>query len=460
MQNRTVDRALFRWASVAADIASALAAAVAARAIRLTIRIPLTDSLLPTENFRLSARVLLLLVGVQLLALSIFGLYRAQVRLAGALWRLIASALAVQLISFTTILYFFPVVTVPRSILVLYLALDGVLLWSERRILRRLAVAGGRTRALVVGEPEQGRILAEAIARHPWTGIDLAGIAATRPPGGETSGTFLARSPEDLDRIIAETGSQHVLFAPEDTSFRDLAIEHLTRSGAASLWVLPSAYETLIGRLRFRPLGELPLLEVRAAAPHGLAGAAKRLLDIAAASAGLALGAPLLAVAAAAIRIASGPPAFYSQSRVGRGGRIFRLWKLRTMRTGAENETGAVLAARGDPRVTRVGRMLRAARIDEIPQLVNVLKGEMSLVGPRPERPEFVERFEREIPGYGLRLAVRPGLTGLAQVSGEYETHPRIKLRYDLAYINNWSPGLDLAILARTLPVVLGSRGV
>jgi lipopolysaccharide/colanic/teichoic acid biosynthesis glycosyltransferase len=130
------------------------------------------------------------------------------------------------------------------------------------------------------------------------------------------------------------------------------------------------------------------------------------------------------------------------------------------MRSGAEVETGAVLASPGDPRMTAIGRVLRAARIDEIPQLVNVFVGDMSLVGPRPERPEFTREFAHSVPGWALRQTVRPGLTGLAQVSGEYSTEPEIKLRYDLAYLNNWSFGLDLSILLRTLRVILTRRGV
>jgi len=145
---------------------------------------------------------------------------------------------------------------------------------------------------------------------------------------------------------------------------------------------------------------------------------------------------------------------------VGRDGKHFELWKLRTMKKGAEIETGAVLAVPDDPRVTVIGRALRAARIDEIPQLWNVLRGDMSLVGPRPERPEFAQRFAKAVSGYALRHAARPGLTGLAQVSGEYSSEPEIKLRYDLAYLNNWSLFLDLAILLRTLPVVLTRRGI
>jgi exopolysaccharide biosynthesis polyprenyl glycosylphosphotransferase len=324
---------------------------------------------------------------------------------------------------------------------------------------RRLATAGVRGRALIVGSAEEGRLLAHAIGRFPQAGIDVSGIAV--PPGHAAEpGVFSLRDEEDLNRVIGETQSDHVLFASTEVLFRDRAIEHLALGGRSSLWSLPSPYETLIGKLRFRPLGELPLLEVRTAAPQGAAAWAKRAFDIAAAGGLLLLASPLLLLCSLVIRMTSGSPVLYTQPRVGREGRVFRLRKFRSMRAGAEDETGAVLAARDDPRVTRFGRFLRDARIDEIPQLFNVLGGEMSLVGPRPERPEFVEQFERRIPGYGLRLSVRPGLTGLAQVSGEYETDARIKLRYDLAYINNWSLGLDLLILARTLPVVLTRRGI
>ncbi len=329
----------------------------------------------------------------------------------------------------------------------------------HRSAVRRGATAGARGRALIVGTAEEGRLLAHAIERFPQARIDVAGIAT--PPGFPAEkGILSLGSEQDLDRVIRETQSDHVLFASTEELFRDRAIEHLSTRGHFSLWSLPSPYETLIGRLRFRPLGELPLLEVRTAAPQGAAAWAKRSFDVAAAGAMLLVVSPVLLLSTLGIWLTSGRPVFYTQPRVGKGGASFRLRKLRTMQPGAEDSTGAVLAEPNDPRVTRFGRFLRNTRIDEIPQLFNVLGGEMSLVGPRPERPEFVERFERKIPGYGLRLVVRPGLTGLAQVSGEYETDAKIKLRYDLAYINNWSLGLDLVILARTLPVVLTRRGI
>jgi lipopolysaccharide/colanic/teichoic acid biosynthesis glycosyltransferase len=136
------------------------------------------------------------------------------------------------------------------------------------------------------------------------------------------------------------------------------------------------------------------------------------------------------------------------------------MYKLRTMVDRAEAETGPVLAGPADGRITRVGRMLRAARIDEIPQLFNVLNGTMSLVGPRPERPEFVGEFLQTVPGYAERLQVKPGLTGLAQVNGEYHTSPEYKLKYDLAYIYNYSLWLDIRVMTETVKVMLTRRGV
>jgi exopolysaccharide biosynthesis polyprenyl glycosylphosphotransferase len=216
----------------------------------------------------------------------------------------------------------------------------------------------------------------------------------------------------------------------------------------------------MIGRLRFRIVGDLPLLEAKVRPLEGLAAASKRAFDAVVAGALLLLLGPLLALAALFVALTSRGGVFYKQNRVGKDGRVFELWKLRTMRPGAEIETGAVLATPDDPRVTAVGKLLRAARVDEIPQLWNVLRADMSLVGPRPERPEFTARFSETVAGYELRHTVRPGLTGLAQVSGDYASEPEIKLRYDLAYLNNWSFGLDLTILLRTLPVILTRRGI
>jgi exopolysaccharide biosynthesis polyprenyl glycosylphosphotransferase len=184
----------------------------------------------------------------------------------------------------------------------------------------------------------------------------------------------------------------------------------------------------------------------------------KRALDLIGALCLLLLTAPLMLLAALLIRLTSPGPAFFTQTRVGKDGREFPLLKLRTMIAGAEARTGPVLATSGDPRVTAIGRILRAAHLDELPQLFNVLLGEMSLIGPRPERPHFVNIYRRCLPGYERRLAVRPGITGLAQTSCPYRTAPARKLRFDLQYIENYSLALDAKIVLRTIRTVLGFR--
>ena len=151
-------------------------------------------------------------------------------------------------------------------------------------------------------------------------------------------------------------------------------------------------------------------------------------------------------------------PVFYTQTRLGKGGRVFRVYKFRSMIPDAEQHTGAVWAGEDDPRITPIGRVLRSRALDELPQVINMWKGDMSLVGPRAERPELAERFEREYPGFADRLAVRPGLTGLAQVRGRYSTNPRDKLRYDNVYIRRMSPMLDVKLLFASVWITVAAR--
>jgi len=182
----------------------------------------------------------------------------------------------------------------------------------------------------------------------------------------------------------------------------------------------------------------------------------KRLMDIALAVFFGVIALPLVLLAAIAIKIESpGGPVLFRQERVGQGGKVFELLKLRTMIPNAEMLTGPVLAEENDSRITRVGKVLRASRIDELPQLWNVLKGDMSFVGPRPERPVFVQQFRDEMPGYELRHQVKTGITGLAQVEGKYTTPPEDKLRFDLLYVKTMSPIKDIQILLHTLKVML-----
>lgn len=185
---------------------------------------------------------------------------------------------------------------------------------------------------------------------------------------------------------------------------------------------------------------------------------AKRPFDLLVSGLGLVASAPLWALIALAIKLEDGGPVFYGQERVGKGGKVFRVQKFRSMVLDAERESGPVWAAENDNRVTRVGQFLRATALDELPQLVNISRGEMSLVGPRPERPELVRHFRQEIPGYGRRFLVQPGLTGLAQIYGQYDSHPRKKLRYDLLYIKKQSFWLDVKLIALSFLITVRGK--
>jgi exopolysaccharide biosynthesis polyprenyl glycosylphosphotransferase len=446
----------FRVVAAAGDAAAAVVLLYAAFFLRTHIAIPGTLTLLPAGSVRFTFWNIVTVVAVQVLVLWFFGLYRDHERFREPLARRLLPALFVELLTLAALYFLAQPYSFPRSALVLYIVMNGVVLGLWRTALDRI-FPQPRRRAMIVGGGPAAALIADTIRRHPWTGVELVGVLGE--PGGGPHGL---PSLGPIDRLVEIAESEEIdeiILTPEE-SWRDRLAEAVPPGFAADLLVWPSPFETMIGRLRFRIVGDLPLLEARVRPLGGAPAFVKRSADLFVSALLLIALSPLLAVAAALVAATSAGGVFYRQTRVGKDGRPFELWKLRTMKKGAEIETGAVLASPGDPRVTGIGRALRAARVDEIPQLWNVLRGDMSLVGPRPERPEFAERYRRTVTGYSLRHAARPGLTGLAQVSGEYSTEPDIKLRYDLAYLNNWSFGLDLAILLRTLPVILTRRGI
>jgi len=219
--------------------------------------------------------------------------------------------------------------------------------------------------------------------------------------------------------------------------------------------VVPAVSELLLFNSRTQQIDDLLLFSVNPPTLSGPQRAIKRVFDLAVSAVLSVLVSPLLLLAYVMIRIDSPGPVIYMQERVGLGGKIFNVFKFRSMKLDAEEHSGPVLACEQDPRITKVGRFLRASRIDELPQLLNVMLGEMSFVGPRPERLVFVEQFAAKNPDYLLRLNVKPGITGLAQIWGKYSTAVEDKLRLDLIYTANYSPILDFNIILHTLRVVL-----
>jgi exopolysaccharide biosynthesis polyprenyl glycosylphosphotransferase len=251
-----------------------------------------------------------------------------------------------------------------------------------------------------------------------------------------------------------------VIVIPADLGYDSTFSEVLSAAKkGVTVYAMPSAYEILMGRMRHIQVNDLPLLELKLEPPSAFFSFLKRVFDVVFALVLFVLLSPLLLAVAFIVKITSKGPVIYAQERVGFRGKIFRVLKFRSMVSDAEKMSGPVFATKSDSRVTPFGRFMRKTRIDELPQLLNILEGDMSFVGPRPERPVFVNRFEKEIPGYRERKRIRPGVTGLAQVSGNYESSAEVKIKYDLAYMANQSLTLDFQILLRTAKAVFMRAG-
>jgi len=438
--------------------------------LRVHLPLPFTADFLPPSRFAEVSHALFFLLTTQVVLLYFFGFYELHaLQRRGRLMTPVAAALGVQLLATTAWYFFREDLSFPRSVLVLFwllntLGVSGLRFW----VVHRLRQAGPQ-RILLVGTEEDVRVFLAGLPElSPFPEFAVAGLVSLNgdSSAGEEAGVPWLGSADELPRIVQEAKVDDVLLLSPVT-WKDILVDRLLRFPADQrleerprLLVVPSMYDILVGRVSSLRLHDVPLVEVLKNPREDLAFLIKGVLDKGIAGLLLIFSLPILLVAAALIKLTSPGPVLYCQQRVGQGGREFTLYKLRTMVDGAEQETGPVLADPEDGRVTWIGRFLRDSRLDEIPQLLNVLKGTMSLIGPRPERPEFVGDFLRTIPGYGERLQVKPGLTGLAQVDGEYHTTPEYKLKYDLAYIYNYSLWLDIRIMTETVKVMLTRRGV
>jgi Undecaprenyl-phosphate glucose phosphotransferase len=267
---------------------------------------------------------------------------------------------------------------------------------------------------------------------------------------------------DEVSEIAQRERVDHLYVAlPLEEHTRLLNLMEITSRECIDVKVVPDLLQFIALRARLEDLDGLPIINVNDVPLQGLNSWIKRVIDVLLSGAAVIVLAIPLAIIAALVRLTSPGPVFYRQERMGLDGKAFNVYKFRSMYIGAEDTTGPIWAREDDPRATRVGRWLRKLDFDELPQLLNVLRGDMSIVGPRPERPFFVEQFKHRIPQYMLRHKVKAGITGWAQVNGwRGNTSLEKRIEYDLYYIENWSVTLDLKIMWLTLVRGLFQRGV
>ena len=354
---------------------------------------------------------------------------------------------------------------IPIRVMVLgsFLAIVSIFAWRvffSAHVLRVVA----RDRLLLVGASPVLEDIGKHIEEHPETGLQVVGYVRDREEAGTAMAGGKVLGPmASLREIVQATNPDRIVVGMTERRARMPVSELLElRFAGHIIEEAASTYEKVCGRVCLKELRPSQLIYSGELGPRRTSMFYQTVANLILAAVGIVVSLPIMLLTALAVRLTSAGPVLYRQVRVGMDGIPFTLYKFRSMRADAEAETGAVWASKDDPRVTPLGRTLRKLRIDEIPQLFNVLKTEMSIVGPRPERPEMVQSLAQQIPYYRHRHCVRPGITGWAQVNYKYgDTLDDVmrKLEYDLYYIKNMSPSLDAYIIFLTIKATLLSRG-
>jgi exopolysaccharide biosynthesis polyprenyl glycosylphosphotransferase len=438
---------------VAGDFLIAWACLALAVFIRRNIDFEFTRSLLPPEKFPLNPLNVTLFSISLVVALALGGFYNQRVSRRHR--PIVGAALLIQL-GIVAIVSTMMERPYPRTILFAVPLFEAVAVPLWRRLTGSLRIRPRET--VLFGNADDLTAFIDNVDAWLDERIRIVGLVGPSRPNLESVPYWGTLDDPCVRTRIQETEELIYVSHDEDPHVR---LQILAARGPHGYLLLPSQADALLTSATFGWVGDQPLVEIAARCGYGVGAFWKRLIDIVIASLLIVTTAPLWVTIAIAIWLEDRRPILILQSRLGRGGVPFAMWKFRTMHEHVRhNDSSLQLALDDDERVTRVGRWLRRHRVDELPQLVNVLRGQMSLVGPRPERPELVERIIRDVPDFGLRLMIRPGIAGLAQVWAEYDTRPAIKLRYDLTYMCAWSLWLDFRILLGAVSTAMSGRGL
>jgi Undecaprenyl-phosphate glucose phosphotransferase len=445
---------LFVLITALVDAAMAAAAVYVAYWLRQTIPFPTALALGP---FRGYVGVQLILAATVVLTFFWFRLYhlgRSHSRI--DLFYSILSAVSIATIGTTALTYllYSESTDLTRGLILYAWALTIVLTGIGRVVtgwLHRLVRRQHPDRLVLVGTSDVARMILQKTLQSPELGYQVIGFVDDETDRQEIAGVPIVGSRADLERVLREHEVKDVVItinAPHDEMLDLIAA---CQRADTAVRLFPDLFQIVASSLTIDDLDGLPLLTVRDVALRGWKLTLKRAMDLMVSGVGLVVISPLMMLIALIIKLESPGPVFFSQTRVGLDGKPFRMLKFRSMRVDAEADTGAVWAASDDPRRTRLGTLLRKLSLDELPQLINVFVGEMSLVGPRPERPIFVEQFRQVVPRYMERHQEKAGMTGWAQVNGlRGNTSIVERTKYDLYYVENWSLLFDLKIMLRT----------
>ena len=421
-----------------------------------------------------------LFVGLALVILTLRGLYRLP-RWTSFLDEASIIASGVTTAMALVILYSFLSRFSPSRLIFIYAWILAIGLLVTQRLVGRWIRAWlwaherGVDRVVVIGSGPAARRIMQYLYNHPRLGYRVLGYIDLEPPleplalgteRGVVQPPYLGTLDEAVDRFRATQVDEVIVALPPAHHDRVLEVVEQCRELDIAFSLVPDLFELALDRVQISEVAGLPLIGIKESRLQGWNWWIKRSMDLAIATTVLVLAAPLMLLIALAIKLDSPGPVLFRQTRIGKGGKPFTLYKFRSMVDGADRQQEALRRATGrsallfklrdDPRVTRVGRFLRRTSLDELPQFFNVLKGEMSVVGPRPPVPEEVAEYQD---WHLQRLLVTPGLTGLWQVNGRSDLTFDEMVRLDLYYVENWSPWLDLKVILRTVPVVLTGRG-